>query len=120
MLVTLNIILSADADIGRGSRMWIKTLRMRILLIHPRRCLHITPFKDIKRPLRKPEFCIKPFSDVTGHMKSYDISEEPDTLPRKRVILPRLPSSVGHGDGAADSAVLFFTKHTLPDRKRHF
>jgi hypothetical protein len=32
MLVTLNIILSADADIGRGSRVRIKTLRMRILL----------------------------------------------------------------------------------------
>jgi hypothetical protein len=31
MLVTLNIILSADANIGRGSRMRIKTLRMRIL-----------------------------------------------------------------------------------------
>jgi hypothetical protein len=30
--MTLNIILSADADIGRGSRMRIKTLRMRILL----------------------------------------------------------------------------------------
>jgi hypothetical protein len=32
MLVTLNIILSADADIGRGLRIRIKTLRMRILL----------------------------------------------------------------------------------------
>jgi hypothetical protein len=34
MLMTLNKILSADADIGRGSRMRvrIKTLRMQILL----------------------------------------------------------------------------------------
>jgi hypothetical protein len=32
MLMTLNIILSADADIGRGSRMRINTFRMRILL----------------------------------------------------------------------------------------
>jgi hypothetical protein len=45
MLMTLNIILTANADTGRGSRMRvrIKTLRMRsgYYFVHPRRGLNV-------------------------------------------------------------------------------
>jgi hypothetical protein len=65
MLVTLNIILSADADIGRGSRMRvrIKTSRMRsgYYFVHPRRGLSIR--------------CIR-VNKVQGVLRNYNFLKE--------------------------------------------
>jgi hypothetical protein len=83
MLMTLNIILSTDADIGRGSRMRvrmrIKTLRMRILLCSSAQgsCYRMLKVRDItveeSRVIRSRRVCTELCAIGLGEYMLYNI-----------------------------------------------